>query len=128
MARNIKIVDVLICDDVRHEADDKYSLIGVNPSMRISTDQLPTMLNQLCFVIRLMGIKDGDTLHFRIEAPDGLRTNPVQGASITPISDGQALFFVQASPVQLSHTGTHIIRLKIDDLVFKRTFEVIQPS
>lgn len=128
MARNIKILDVIICDDIRHEADNKYSLMGVNPIMQISTDQLPTMINQLCFVIRLAGLKDSDTLHFRIVAPDGHSSNPVQGASLTPVSGGEALFVVQASPIQLSCVGTHTIRLKIDDLIFKRTFEVIQPS
>ncbi len=95
--------------------------------MQISVDQLPTMINQLCFVIRLMGIKDSDTLHFRIEAPDGHRTNPVQGMSLTPLSGNEALFVVQASPIQLTYQGTHTIRLKIDDLLFKRTFEVKQP-
>ncbi len=118
----------MICDDVRHESDNKYSLMGVNPTMQISTDQLPTMINQLCFVIRLLGIKAGDTLHFMIESPDGHQTSPVQGAQLSPISENEALFIVQASPVQFSLEGTHTIRMKIDNLLFKRTFEIKQPA
>ncbi|MBQ0725704.1 MAG: hypothetical protein KBT51_09955 [Cycloclasticus sp.] len=112
------LIDIIFCDDVREEKNGRYSLMGVYPTKEISVQQLPTIINQLNLVMRFTGIPAdyAPFLQVKITAPDGQDSRPVQGQILTPTSaEGETLFILCASPLQLSQEGRHMIQIKIDD-------------
>ncbi len=124
------VIDIIFCDDVREEKSGRYSLMGVYPTKDISVQQLPTIINQLNFIIRFTGIPADypPFLQVKITAPDGLDSRPIQGQTLTPTStEGETLFILCASPLQLSQEGKHTIQIKIDDDVSQHvSFNVIK--
>ncbi|MGM0517778.1 MAG: DUF6941 family protein [Pseudomonadota bacterium] len=124
------LVDFLICDDIRQEADGRFSLMGVYPSSTISAPQLPTIVPQMALVFRLRGLTEPRSIDLTIEAPDGHQTRTAPLRNLTPSTKtGEALFFVQAAPIQLSIPGDHEVRLRLGrDHEETACFHVKQPA
>lgn len=125
----VELLDVLICDDVRREADGRVSLMGVYPGREIVTGQLPTILSHLAFVIRLKGVVPGSEFALKIVSPDGQQSTPVGGRLLEPgAADGTACFVLQAAPVQLSVAGLHRILIRCGQEILETAFQLRQPG
>jgi hypothetical protein len=66
-----KLIDWIICDDVRQEITGKTTIIGIYGS-DIIIPQTPMVLPQLCLLTK-WDIKSGifEEIAFRLEIPDG---------------------------------------------------------
>jgi len=127
--KHATLVDFLICDDIRHEADGRYSLMGVYPGRTVSAPQLPTILPQLAFVFRVEDLHKPTETSLTIVAPDGHESRTASGRRLAPETDaGEALLFVQAAPIQLSVPGEHQVRLKLGDRTETSSFQIQQPA
>lgn len=123
------LVDFLICDDIREEADGRFSLMGVYPGRTISTPQLPTILPQLAFVFRIRGLREPTEANLTIVAPDGHQSRTAPGRRLAPeTNSGEAMLFVQAAPIQLSVPGEHRMRLQLGNRTETSTFHIQQPA
>lgn len=124
-----ELLDILICDDVRREQDERFSFMGVYPGLEIQTKQLPTVFSQLAFVMRFRRIPpQGAELHVKIVAPDDQDGRPVQGVLMKPMTEaGEATFVVMAAPLQVTKLGEHTIKIRIGDKLFERKLNVVQP-
>jgi hypothetical protein len=125
------LLDIWFCDDVREEKSGRYSLMGLYPSRVVNLQQLPTMLNQFNIIMRFDGIQaDSGLLGVKIIAPDGQESRPIQGRELTPLTtSGEALFILCAAPLQISHEGKHVIKIKIgDNANFQDYFNVVKTS
>lgn len=122
------LVDICFCDDVREEKNGRYSLMGIYPSRNLHVQQLPTVLNQLNLVMRFTGIPAdyAPFLQVKISAPDGQESRPVQGKILIPTSaEGETLFILCASPLQLSQEGKHAIQINIDEQINDDAYLVV---
>ncbi|WP_019628343.1 hypothetical protein [Thioalkalivibrio sp. AKL10] len=121
--------DLLICDDVRREDDGRLSLMGVHTGATVVVHQLPTIISQLSFVLRFSGLERELELSSRIKAPDGHEAHPAPGRKLAPQTQaGEALYVLQAAPIQISVAGWHELHIKLGATTLKTGFRVVQPD
>jgi hypothetical protein len=98
----------IICDDIRHEIGDKFSLIGVYGS-DICVAQIPFTLPKLGAVICYRNMRAGDRFFVELQSPsgkilgDGIRgevPGEVEGAT-------RFMIFGVMSPVYVEEAGLH---------------------
>ena len=123
------LVDFLICDDIRQEVDGRFSLMGIYPGNTVPAPQLPTIFPQLAFVFGIRGLTEPTHISLSIRAPDGHQAKTAPLRDLAPATKaGEALFFVQAAPIQLSLAGDHEIRLQLGNQQEATSFHVLQPG
>lgn len=101
--KNITFLRAVICEDVRHEFDGRYSLMGVlSGEVNFSTDQpdagSPTM--ELAFYVECQ-ILETVTVHFRFLMPDG-KTVVKKISGELPRTTDDAPLGLGAIPIQRS--------------------------
>jgi len=126
----LTLEDVLLCDDVRREADGRLSLMGIHPDRTLVTPQLPTVVSQLAFLLRFRGtLPEDEPLHVSIQTPDDHQARAVQGRRIPPPAYGdETLFAILAAPLQISQEGTYTLEVLLGQNAFAREFTVIRPA
>lgn len=65
-----KLVYFIICDDIRREIGNKFSLMGIYTSESILVPALPHVFRSLFFHLVFKGIKDGDDVEIKLLDPD----------------------------------------------------------
>ncbi|MDY6950872.1 MAG: hypothetical protein SWE60_05125 [Thermodesulfobacteriota bacterium] len=60
----------IICDDIRHEMGDKFSLIGIYGS-DIYVAQIPFLFPKLCVVVAYRHMQSGDSFSIDLHDPSG---------------------------------------------------------
>lgn len=106
----------IICDDIRHEIGDKFSLIGIYGS-DISVAQLPFFFPKLCVVVSYRNMQAGDRFVVELNDPsgkvlgDGIRGEvPRQVKGLT-----RFMIFGVMSPVHVEEVGFHKLVVVINE-------------
>lgn len=68
--KNPQFEYAIICDDIRHEIGDKFSLIGVYGS-HMGVARLPFLLPRLSVAISYRNVQGGDTFSIALQDPSG---------------------------------------------------------
>lgn len=107
-------VHLLICEDVRNEADGKLSLMGVcGPSLIVP--QVPCTIPSLCCVLLLMNpVRHYPEVEFSLVKPDGQTLATSRGGMPPNPTDGlpfQTQHAFKLYPVPIPVAGTYGIRL-----------------
>lgn len=128
MSKQKPLLETIICDDVREESGGRLSFMGVYPGRRIITQQLPTIINQLAFVMRLRNLgREGEIL-VKIESPDGHEALLTKGRVVDVDDEGVTTFVIQAAPIQISKPGAHKLLVKTGKHTILNEFYIKQPS
>jgi len=115
MTRKPRLIDWMLCDDVRVEASGKTSIIGIYGS-DVIVPITPIILPQLC-VITKWDISSGvfREIIFRLELPDGKLLGPVTAKAPRQIKGQRLTMHFNLIPFQIQILGTYKVFLKIDD-------------
>ena len=121
-----KLIDWMICDDVRREMDRKLMFIGVYQDI-IGVPTLPFTLPQL-FILTKWDTSEASVKNFEMKViqPDKSVIGPVMGELGSSLEDKQrTLIQVGITPFQIPVAGKHEIVMKINKKTHKvGTFEV----
>ncbi|WP_018951059.1 hypothetical protein [Thioalkalivibrio sp. AKL12] len=124
-----RLGDLLICDDVRLEADGRYSLMGVYPGSVVTVHQLPTIISQLAFCFRFSGVTPTTKADFVFRSPDGHEARPISANPLqAPPETEEAIYIVHAAPLQVSQPGEHRIFIKASTHILETSFRIAQPK
>lgn len=115
MIKKPKLIDWIICDDVRTEVGEKLTMVGVY-SKDIIVPMIPLLLPQL-YLVTKWDISGGhfEEISFRLESPDGGQLGPVPAKVPKDIKGGIFTMNLAMIPFQIQKVGTFRIFLKIDD-------------
>lgn len=114
MTKKPKLIDWIICDDVRQEITGKTTIIGIYGA-DIIVPQTPMVLPQLCIITK-WDIKSGifKEIVFRLELPDGSQLGPITAKAPHNIKGERLMMHLAFIPFQIQIAGTYKIFLKID--------------
>lgn len=119
MKKNIKLIDWMICEDIRQEANGKRMFIGVYDE-NITVSAVPMMLPQLFFYskwdITEAPIKK---FEFKLIQPNEKIIGPIVSElpSPSPESKGRrAVVQIGLSPFNIEVSGEYKIEVKINDI------------
>lgn len=115
MAEGPRLIDWMMCDDVRQELSGKISIMGIYDG-EISVYSVPLMLPQLWFVLK-WDISEGgfNDMIMRIELPDGKTLGSFNAKSQPTLTHKQVLLYLALFPFQVSAAGDYKLFVKIDD-------------
>jgi hypothetical protein len=105
----------IICDDIRHEIGDKFSLIGVYGS-DICAVELPFFFPKLCAVVSYRNMRAGDTFVVELRSPSGkVLGNEIRGEVPAEVK-GRTRFMIFGvmSPVHIEEAGLHNLVIVIN--------------
>lgn len=130
MKKNIKLIDWMICDDIRQEANGKRMFIGVyNENIIVAV--VPIMIPQLTFYSK-WDITETPIKKFelKIVQPNGKEIGPIisELPSPSPESKGRkAIVQIGLSPFNIEATGEYKIEAKVNDIDYNTiaSFKVI---
>ncbi len=121
-----KLIDWMICDDIRREINRKLTFVGVYQDM-IGVPTLPFTLPQLSILTKWDTSKASiKNFEMKIIQPDKNMIGPVIGELESSLEDKQRTFIqVGITPFQISVAGKYEIVMKINKRIHKvGTFEV----
>ncbi len=123
MSKKPKLIDWIICDDVRLEVSGKTSIIGMYGS-DIVVPLTPMIMPQLCLITK-WDISAGtfNEIVFRLEQPDGNPLGPITAKAPHNIKGERLIMHLSFIPFQIKTLGTYRIFLKIDDDLEKKIGE-----
>jgi hypothetical protein len=104
----------ILCDDVRQEVHNKYSLMGIYEK-DIVFDSLPALLPKLCLVVRLEDVGVAfQECKITLKAPE---MDPMEAQISTPgITVGQRVsIFGVFSPFRVKRVGQAKFEVRFDD-------------
>lgn len=115
MIKKPRLIDWIICDDVRLEASGKTSIIGIYGA-DVVVPLTPMVLPQLCIITK-WDISAGTfkEIVFRLEQPDGNQLGPITAKAPHNIKGERLTMHLSFIPFQIQTVGTYRIFLKIDD-------------
>ena len=115
MIHSPKLEYAMICDDIRHEVGDKFSLIGVYGS-DIYAANMPFLFPKLSVAIAYRHLKGGDTFHIELIDPAGtIVSDTIRGEVPTEVS-GLTRFIIFGSfpPLRLEKQGRYTLAIVIN--------------
>ena len=121
-----KLIDWMICDDIRREINRKLTFVGVYQDM-IGVPTLPFTLPQLSILTKWDTSKTSiKNFEMKIIQPDKNMIGPVIGELEPSLEDKQRTFIqVGITPFQIPVAGKYEIVMKINKRIHKvGTFEV----
>jgi len=121
-----KLIDWMICDDIRREMNRKLTFVGVYQDI-IGVPTLPFTLPQLYILTKWDTSKASiKNFEMKIIQPDKNMIGPVIGELESSLEDKQRTFIqVGITPFQISVAGKYEIAMKINKRAHKvGTFEV----
>jgi hypothetical protein len=121
-----KLIDWMICDDIRREMNRKLTLVGVYQDI-IGVPNLPFTLPQLSILTKWDTSKASiKNFEMKIIQPDKNMIGPVIGELESSLEDKQRTFIqVGITPFQIPVAGKYEIVMKINKRTHKvGTFEV----
>lgn len=115
MSKKSKLIDWILCDDVRQEASGKTTIIGIY-GVDVIVHRTPLVLPQLCIITK-WDISNGifKEIVFRLEQPDGSQLGPIAAKAPHNIAGEKLMMHLAFIPFQIQIVGTYKIFLKIDD-------------
>lgn len=115
MIKKPKLIDWIICDDVRQEASGKTTIIGIYGA-DVIVPMTPMILPQLCIITK-WDISTGifKEIIFRLEQPDGSQLGPITVKAPHKIKGNRLTMHLAFIPFQIQIVGTYNIFMKIDD-------------
>jgi len=115
MTKKPKLIDWILCDDVRQEASGKTTIIGIYGA-DVIVPMTPMVLPQLCIITKW------DTssaifkeIEFRLEMPDGNQMGPVKAKAPHNVKGERLSMHLAFIPFQIQVIGTYRLHIKIDD-------------
>jgi hypothetical protein len=115
MAENPRLIDLIICDDVRQEVSGKISIMGIYAD-EIVVPLVPTLLPQIWFVMKWDVSEGGfNDVVLRIELPDGKPLGAFPAKAPQNINNKQFLMYLALFPFQIQIAGDYKIFLKVDE-------------
>lgn len=111
-----RLVELVVCDDVRREVDRKTSWMGVYPGRVIVTEKLPAFFPKLCFIYILGEGYGTFSIRHQFVAPDGeVVFQSEEGRLQIPSDQISVSLSIECSPVQIEKAGAYLARLILDD-------------
>lgn len=111
-----RLIDWVICDDVRHEINGKTTLVGIYGSDMI-VNVIPAILPQLVFHLK-WDVSEGcfKKLTFRFVLPDQTEMGPViiSAPNVAPESP-RVVMQIVLMPIQIKSAGMCSLFVKIDE-------------
>jgi len=110
---------ILLCDDIREEADGRQSLIGVHgPTLKVA--RLPYTHRGLSVFVQIVNPADAfPGVQFELIAPDGSvvaeGAGETPGASVSPgTSSVHSNYRIHLFPIRLALPGAYVARVWFD--------------
>ena len=121
--RKIKILSVLMAEDLRVEASGAHTLVGVIAG-RLVAATLPHMFLKLFFRIEFESDRTfSGSCHFYVRTPNGARM--LEGTTQTNIRhDVRNIFGIGGGPVHFAEHGRYSIRFNVDQTNVEHEREV----
>jgi hypothetical protein len=114
MSENPKLIDWMICDDVRQEASGKISVMGIFAD-DIVVYSVPMVIPQLWFVTKWDISEGGFTeISLRIELPDGKPMGPFHAQAPQNLNNKRFMLYLALFPFQIQSTGDYKLYLTVD--------------
>jgi hypothetical protein len=106
----------IICEDIRHEIGDKFSLIGIYGS-DIHVAQLPFLFPKLCVAISYKNMQGGDTFSIGLKDPSDQPLAEMVLGTVPKEVEGPSRFMVfnVFPPLQIQESGTHKLVIVINE-------------
>lgn len=107
MQSNYKINHVIVCDDLRREANQKEIIIGLYPTAEIIFQSLPAIIPMLTFRIQLHILHEPLHGHikFQVRGPDGKTRFTMEGEIEAPAPAPTAAVVFQKIPCDFDIEG-----------------------
>lgn len=114
MKKEVKLIDWMICDDIRTEDTGKHILIGIYED-NIVVNTLPVILPQI-YIYTKWNTEETNIKNFeiKINQPNGKTIGPLIGEFDFPIKK-KATINWGISPFNIESTGTYIIDAVINE-------------
>jgi Family of unknown function (DUF6941) len=110
-----KIVDFLVCDDVRQEVGGKRTIVGIYDKVLI-VPTVPFNLPQLYFVIKLDFTKsDIAKMNFTVEMPGGQIIGPMNVGLSKEIQKQNPIMNLAVYPINIKETGMCQVFVTFDE-------------
>jgi hypothetical protein len=105
----------IICDDIRHEMGDKFSLIGVYGS-DIYVAQLPFLFPKLSAAISCLNMRGGDTFVIELRDPKGQAMAEAISGKVPTEVKGPTRFMIFGvfPPLRLAEPGLYKLMIVIN--------------
>jgi len=111
-----RLVELIVCDDVRREVDNKSSWIGVYPGRVIIVDKFPATFPKLCFVYLLAEGYGTFAVRHRLLGPEGEEVFiSEEGELRIPSEQLSVSLSITCAPVRFESQGTYLAQLVMDD-------------
>jgi hypothetical protein len=106
----------IICDDIRHEMGDKFSLIGIYGS-DIYVAQIPFFFPKLCAAIAYRNMQSGDGFSISLRDPlDQVLGQTVRGTAPKEVdSSNRFMIFNVFPPLQVREPGLYKLVITINE-------------
>jgi hypothetical protein len=117
----------IICDDIRHEMGDKFSLMGVYGS-HMGVAQLPFVLPKLSVAIAYRHVQGGDTFAIALQDPsDQIVGEPIMNEVPKEVKGlTRFMIFGVFPPMHITQAGLYKVVIMINqDEATKREIEFI---
>ena len=113
--KNPKFNYAIICDDIRQEVGNKFSLIGIYLK-EIIVSKFPITLPKLCFAIEYENIVGGDKFSIELTDPSGKRLGGLVEGEAPEKIEGYARFQINAafSPLIAKDKGDYKLAIVIN--------------
>lgn len=110
MARRYpKIVSYIICDDIREEVGNKFSLIGIYRGDVLNL-HMPHVLPKLCFHLVLKGVKANDNIEIKLIDPKNkelIKTDPIPALIPKKVKVKLCMLNVMFAGIAINKEGTY---------------------
>jgi len=106
----------IICDDIRHEMGDKFSLIGIYGS-DIHVAQLPFLFPKFCVAIAYRNMQSGDGFSISLRDPlDQVLGQTIRGTAPKEVDiSGRFMIFNVFPPLQVQEPGLYKLVITINE-------------
>jgi hypothetical protein len=105
----------ILCDDIRHEVGDKFSLIGVYGS-HVYVAQLPFLFPKLSVAVSYRQVKGGDTFSMTLQDPTGqIIGNPIMSEVPKEVKGlTRFMIFGVFPPLRVTQAGLYSLTIVIN--------------
>lgn len=119
MKKNIRLIDWMICDDIRQEANGKRMFIGVYDEI-ITVAVIPVMIPQLIFYSKWdITAEHIKKFEFKMVQPSGKAIGPIVSELPPPSPESKgrrAVVQIGLSPFNIEASGEYRIEAIINDV------------
>jgi hypothetical protein len=123
MTRKPRLIDWILCDDIRLEASGKTTIIGIYGE-DVIVPMTPMVLPQLCIITKWdTSVGVFEEIGFRLEMPDGKQMGPVKAKAPHNVKGNRLSMHLAFIPFQIQLIGTYKLHIKIDDDAEKKIGE-----